>query len=244
MEEIMGCRVEGVVQYENERSFALRLTEGYLLLFKMHGNRSNLVLFKGEEVVELFHHRLAGDEALRPGTLHRPLDQSYEAFLRHDRQVSRLYPTLGKVVNEYLQGLGFAQMPPETQWETLQRVVAQLENPVFYITPARRTARPHAAAPRRRAGADRRPHPGGQPVLCPLRPHLVPGPRKTGRGPGPAQAEGADGELPGQDLRKAQPTREPKPATGRSPTSSWPTSTRSRPFRSRWNWKTFTTAAP
>lgn len=134
MEEIMGCTVEGVVQYENERSFALRLSDGYLLLFKMHGNRSNLVLFKGEEVVELFHHRLAGDEALRPGTLHRPLDQSYEAFLRNDRQVSRLYPTLGKVVNEYLRELGFAQMPPETQWETLQRIVAQLDNPVFYLT--------------------------------------------------------------------------------------------------------------
>lgn len=134
MEEIVGRTVEGVLQYRNERSFALRLSGDYLLLFKMHGNRSNLVLFRGEEVVELFHHKLAADEALRPGTLHRPLEQTYEAFLRHDRQVSRLYPTLGKLVNGYLKDSGFGNLPPEEQWETLQKVVDQLENPVFYIT--------------------------------------------------------------------------------------------------------------
>ncbi len=133
-EEIVNLEVTGVVQYENERSFALRFTRDYLLLFKMHGSRANLILFRGQEAIELFNQKLVADEALKPDTLHRPLEQTYGAFLQHNRQVMRLYPTLGKLVNGYLQDSGFGSLAPEAQWIMLQDVVKKLENPTFYIT--------------------------------------------------------------------------------------------------------------
>ena len=45
-EKLIGHRVEGIRQYENERSFTINFSNNISLLFKMHGNRSNVILFR------------------------------------------------------------------------------------------------------------------------------------------------------------------------------------------------------
>ncbi|HCM77779.1 MAG TPA: hypothetical protein DIS90_15455, partial [Cytophagales bacterium] len=40
-DEVILKKLNGITQYENERSFALDFDNGYSLVFKMHANRSN-----------------------------------------------------------------------------------------------------------------------------------------------------------------------------------------------------------
>ncbi len=126
--------VTDIIQYRNERSFAFVVGDDQLLLFKMHGKRSNVILFQGGKAVELFHRKLVADEALVPETLHRDLDQSYEAFTQHNCQTPKLFPTFGKLVNEHLAKIGFAEKSCPEKWDLVQTVLHQLEHPVFYVT--------------------------------------------------------------------------------------------------------------
>ena len=52
--DLIGSQVVDVSQFENDRSFALIFDGGFELLFKMHGNRSNNILFKNQHFVEMF----------------------------------------------------------------------------------------------------------------------------------------------------------------------------------------------
>jgi len=44
--EIIDLKVLSIRQFENERAFALYFENNFVLLFKMYGNRSNIILFK------------------------------------------------------------------------------------------------------------------------------------------------------------------------------------------------------
>ena len=137
--EILGGTVVEIRQFENERSFLiqLRVDEGitYQLLFKMHGNRSNVVLFSDHTVVALFKNTLANDATLSLNTLDRSLKISYEHFEEAEGQPAALYPTLGKLPKLYLQEQRYESLPRQQQWILLQQTIRQLERPeYFYIT--------------------------------------------------------------------------------------------------------------
>lgn len=130
---IIGHRVMSIRQFKNERSFALCLDEGKSLLFKMHGNRSNLVLFHGNTATELFKNNYPGDAALTIDTLDRSIDWSYEAFETHQNKLENLYFTFGKVVWANLHEQDFNSQPIERKWALVQEVLAKLNDPVYYI---------------------------------------------------------------------------------------------------------------
>lgn len=125
-DQLLDLEVTGVRQFLNERCFAINFEQGFSVVFKMYGNRSNIILFQNDEVIDLFHSKIVADKNLRISTLDRPIDQSYEAFLAQNQDYKRLFPTFGKVVNAWLEEA------PVT-WEKIQEVVHQLENPGYYI---------------------------------------------------------------------------------------------------------------
>jgi predicted ribosome quality control (RQC) complex YloA/Tae2 family protein len=127
-------QVQELIQYHNERSFSLVLEKDYLLLFKMHGNRSNVVLFRQREAIDLFHNKLANDYSIHPDSLHRSLDQSYEAFAANGYQIQPLFPTFGKPVTQYILSKGFNTENAAGKWRIIQDTLRLLENPVYYIT--------------------------------------------------------------------------------------------------------------
>ncbi|QHT68423.1 DUF814 domain-containing protein [Rhodocytophaga rosea] len=135
-EELTGLPVKGVTQFLNERSFSVDFENEFRLLFKMHGNRSNIILFQKEEPVSLFHNKLGGDYEIKFEQLHRPLDQSFEAFVASNYQIQALFPTFGKPVLQYIQTAAYQQASPVEKWEIIQQILVQLENPVFYISQA------------------------------------------------------------------------------------------------------------
>lgn len=58
-DEAIMKKVVGVRQFLNERSFMVNLEEGFGVLFKMHGNKSNVLLVKDGEVTEGFKESLS-----------------------------------------------------------------------------------------------------------------------------------------------------------------------------------------
>ena len=115
---LIGQTINGVRLFENERCFCLNVGE-YDLLFKMYGNRSNLLLMKGEKVIDLFKHRMKLDLELNLGSLDRKIDQSKEAFFFHNGNYSILFPTLGKLPVRHLNDQGYNEMDLEHKWDTV-----------------------------------------------------------------------------------------------------------------------------
>ena len=131
---IIGRKVKDIRQFNNERSFALRLSEGYEVLFKMHGNRTNLILFHDGIVSDLFRKKISGDTNLRIETLDREIDWSFEHFKKHAHDLKTVYFTFGKVVWQYLEQLGFWIKSPTEQFAEIQAVRKSFEDPRYYIT--------------------------------------------------------------------------------------------------------------
>jgi predicted ribosome quality control (RQC) complex YloA/Tae2 family protein len=133
-EKIIGRRVQGIRQFKNERSFAIQLSEGVTVLFKMHGNRANVVIFENGEANDLFKNSLEADANLRLDSLDREIDWSPEGFQNNVDKLPGLYFTFGKLIWRYLDETGFQSKPAAQKYEAIQTLRASLENPSFYIT--------------------------------------------------------------------------------------------------------------
>lgn len=131
--EIVMKPVAGIRQFNNERSFGLQLGDDFVLIFKMHGNQANVVLFKGQHVVGMFRNNLASDRELEVDEFDREIDWT-EATFREDPTGARTrFVTFGKPVWKYLDDKGYAAAGPEKQWELIMAIKRQLENPSYSI---------------------------------------------------------------------------------------------------------------
>lgn len=131
-QEAKGLQISGIEQFENERSFLIKLEQNKGLLFKMHGNRSNVLLTDKEEPIAIFNNKLVKDWDLRIPTLHRSLQTDKEAFVAAGGNYKKLYPTLGKLPDRYLQEKGYEQLYIEEQWNLLRQTIGLLEEPELY----------------------------------------------------------------------------------------------------------------
>ncbi|GAB3830608.1 NFACT family protein [Pontibacter rugosus] len=134
MQEMQGQTVQEVVQHLNERSFYLSLSNNYILLFKLFGNRSNIVLYKQKEAVELFQHKFAADAELAPLQMDRQLQQNFEAFAAANGNLRKIYPTFGDLPPLYLEKQNYSTASLEAKWEMVQNMLEVLESPdAYYI---------------------------------------------------------------------------------------------------------------
>ncbi|MEQ1585506.1 MAG: NFACT RNA binding domain-containing protein [Cyclobacteriaceae bacterium] len=131
--EILMLKIKDIRQFTNERSFSLELENSYHLLFKMHGNRSNLVLFQNKKALALFRNHLKTDLELSLESLDRTIDFSRHQFDKNLNNLKGLYFTYGKLVWEYWHEKGFDQLSTDAQWSELIRLRNQLESPSYYI---------------------------------------------------------------------------------------------------------------
>jgi predicted ribosome quality control (RQC) complex YloA/Tae2 family protein len=131
---LIGQRVLGIRQFQNERSFGLQLTNNFTLVFKLHASRSNVLQFDSENVVDLFRNNLEADRSVNLNALDREIDWSYETFTRNENNWQQIYFTFGKVVREYVAGLNFDVLTTEEKWNKIQTLRSTLENPEFIIS--------------------------------------------------------------------------------------------------------------
>ena len=133
-EDLLHKRVVEVNQVLNDRSFSIQFEDDYQLLFKLHGNRSNLILFKDDELVSLFKKKIIKDLELTPSSLYRSIDQSNEAFNAAEGNLTEVFPTFGPVVRSYLATLGFETKTVEQKWVLISEVLKNFDRSTFYIT--------------------------------------------------------------------------------------------------------------
>jgi len=131
--DIIGQEIVDVVQNQNERSFYLQLTGNLTMLFKLFGNRSNIILFQEDLPVTLFQKKFTKDLDLRLSQMNRALVLEKSLFLQSALPLQKLIPTLGDVPLRYLNQQGYETANKEKQWDLLQEMLAQLENPVNYL---------------------------------------------------------------------------------------------------------------
>ncbi|AEI48956.1 NFACT RNA binding domain-containing protein [Runella slithyformis] len=146
-ENLYDLQVLNVRQFNNERAFGLVLENNYTLVFKLFGNRSNAVVFQGDEVVDLFHHRLVSDRNLRLSEMDRTLDQTWEAYQTAKYDHRKIFPTFGKEVNAYLEeqfrvyNLHLTVNSKQTElstsqkrWEIIQDTLGAISTSLFRIS--------------------------------------------------------------------------------------------------------------
>jgi predicted ribosome quality control (RQC) complex YloA/Tae2 family protein len=127
-------KVTGVRQFENERSFMIGLEGDLAVLFKMHGNRSNVLLMSGGQATDMFKKKLENDLSIVSGDLDKEIDWSKEAFARNIEQPEKLYFTFGKPVWVYLKSKGFYEADTETKWSLIHETLQILNEPQkFFI---------------------------------------------------------------------------------------------------------------
>lgn len=132
--ELIGLQITDVVQLQNERSFLLNFNKGYRLLFKMHGNRSNVILLK-DRVISIFRNSLVKDFQINPDNLNRPLEQSFERFKEEQGNYKKLFPTFGPLIQKHLEEGAFSKTENlHEKWEIIQDILRKLSSPPYFIT--------------------------------------------------------------------------------------------------------------
>ncbi|MGW8122144.1 NFACT RNA binding domain-containing protein [Roseivirga echinicomitans] len=130
---LIHCKVQSVHQYENERAFHITFKNGAVLLFKMHGNRSNIILIPKGQSPQLFKKKLIIDKNISLTSLERPIDRS-EALYLSAPDYHNFYPTFGKLIKAYLGSINFNDLAAKEQWFVLEDLIYKLEHNPFYIS--------------------------------------------------------------------------------------------------------------
>ena len=123
--ELIDLKVISVRQFLNERAFGIYFENDFVLLFKMYGNRSNVILLHENKVIDLLHNKLVVDNNIDLDSLDREIDQSKEGYLLNGLKAT--FPTFGKEINNYLKPV------PNPAWEDIQALLNQLDHPTFYL---------------------------------------------------------------------------------------------------------------
>lgn len=132
-EPLVGQQIDDVLVVENDRSFYLQFRSGARLLFKMHGNRSNVIFIKPGFTNLIFKNQLTADFQLTIQSLRKDIFYTRQAFEENLHNPEAYFLTLGKPVWNLLYSLGFANKSVAEKWELFQQVLFHLNNPVFTI---------------------------------------------------------------------------------------------------------------
>ncbi len=129
-DQIRSCRV-----FSNERALKFELSSGKVLVFKLHGNRSNCLLYLPEAVEPeiWFRNVISEDKVLDWRTLDRNLDLSLEHFIQLEGNVSQFLPTLGPVPRAWLKQKGYLELDLNAKWDLIQELVDLLDSPLYTL---------------------------------------------------------------------------------------------------------------
>lgn len=122
-----------VIQINQDRSFYFKLDKDFKLLFKLHGNRANVVLFQNHVVIEVFRNNLKNDFNLDLKLLPKSPDTSSENFEKEAGNYKSILPTLGKAFDPYFREKNYADLSLENQYEVFISLLEYLEHPDIYV---------------------------------------------------------------------------------------------------------------
>lgn len=131
--ESIDQKIIDVVQIEYDRSFYFQLGDGLRLLFKMHGNRSNVILIREEKVVEVFKTSLKQDYTININLLSNHINFDRDSFENLDGNYKKILPTFGKAFDRYFESGHYELLDSEKQYKYLIDFLEYLVAPNFFI---------------------------------------------------------------------------------------------------------------
>ncbi|HXA02991.1 MAG TPA: NFACT RNA binding domain-containing protein, partial [Cytophagaceae bacterium] len=134
-QEVKGAKVTDLVQAKHERAFYLVFDNGFKLLFKLFGNRANLILFDiNDQIRSLFKRSLAQDKQISLQSIDRGASHSLEDFISAGMDLHKTFFTLGKIASKYLRGQNYENSDPKEKYKLLQNTLSYLAKPEYFIT--------------------------------------------------------------------------------------------------------------
>lgn len=131
--DLLLAEVQEVEMYKNERAFGIHFLGNYVLVFKLFGNRANLILYRDGEYDSQFQKRLKKDDEISLTSISRTIDQSFEAFQAAEGDYFPLFPTLGKEGQAWLAAQGYEDANLTDRWALLQKMLLILDAGDFYV---------------------------------------------------------------------------------------------------------------
>jgi predicted ribosome quality control (RQC) complex YloA/Tae2 family protein len=125
-------KVNSIHQFANERAFSIHFDSGSQLLFKMFGNRSNIILIPKNSKRELFKNNLPKDKEINTEQLDRHINPSYEDFILNQKYSSS-FPTFGNSVKPWLQENEYEKQTLKEKWELLLQLEKSLDKSSYFI---------------------------------------------------------------------------------------------------------------
>ncbi|MFN3998370.1 NFACT RNA binding domain-containing protein [Algoriphagus sp.] len=118
-----------------ERAFYFDFESGKKLVFKLHGNRSNVLLYQKEDDTPtlLFRNEIKEDKELDWKSLERQLDLSYDRFVELAGNASQFLPTLGAIPRGWLKERGYPEAEIDHKWKLMQELLDILDSPLFAL---------------------------------------------------------------------------------------------------------------
>jgi hypothetical protein len=118
-----------------ERGFKIYLNSGAVILFKLHGAKSNILWYPPVQNLPelLFRNQLKEDFGLNLNSTDLHLDLSRERFLELSGNASQFLPTLGKIPREWLKAREYPEADVEQKWQLIQELLDMLESPLYGI---------------------------------------------------------------------------------------------------------------
>jgi len=140
-EEIQGLTVKNVSVIPNDRSMLIHLDKEYVILVKMHGNQSNVILYQENKVKHVFRQNLVADIALNYKHLAKniPLnpDELYSAlnakpYPCYVSAIKQILPVFSKNMLLYLAETVQNKGNKEEVFVRAKMMLNTLQNPVCY----------------------------------------------------------------------------------------------------------------
>jgi predicted ribosome quality control (RQC) complex YloA/Tae2 family protein len=118
-----------------ERAFFFDLKSGSKLVYKLHGNRSNILLYHTaqDRPAAIFRNEIREDRDLDWQSLGKYLDISYNRFVELEGNASQFLPTLGTIPRAWLKERGYPEADLDTKWNLMQDLLDLLDAPLFSI---------------------------------------------------------------------------------------------------------------
>ena len=132
-QEVIDRNVDEIVQIENDRSFFIEIEGDYRMLFKMHGNRSNIILLHKQKATELFKSNLKQDKNIQIDSLKKTVVLNAKELEKHEGDYKKLVPTLGKAFQPYFKTKNYSQVALSDQFQILKELLDYLQDPHFYL---------------------------------------------------------------------------------------------------------------
>ncbi|WP_373494880.1 NFACT RNA binding domain-containing protein [Aquiflexum sp.] len=133
--ELIGKKITAIDLIKFERAFLIKLSDGNLLLFKLHGTRSNIIYYhSGSKLPDLlFRNELRDDKEIQIEDLAKVLTLDYETFRSLEGNASKFLPTLGKIPREWLKNNGYPDVGIEGKWQLMTSLLDMLDSPLYHI---------------------------------------------------------------------------------------------------------------